>query len=344
MANIFPSQAKVSPSFSEPDLIITYAEAAGAFGALEGGSPRTKIGNDDLYVYINSLDLRTEAMASQAAPNFLPAATLVGDYYSTPTYLLRVRAQWDHHDTAAAANYAVSLPHAQELAQRQGIFQLGRIALLYGLNPANGEGLLNTVGATAITLPPDSYGNDAVTTYDNGEMALFLLGNVVTLKSSMYQSGGNIKNRVVVISPQRVFLQFQLQNIVQVTSFQRPGGGTSTTGQVVQNVLAENGESFEWHYDDTLIGKGAGGTDAVIMTIPEIEVPNIPGINTNEFGKLMPSMKAVNLMYQDMAAPMKIPTPIPDGGITEVQELRITCGWCVRPQGLMIISMPYEPS
>jgi hypothetical protein len=344
MPNIFPSQAKVSPSFSEPDLIVTYAQASGAFNALQGGKPRVKIGSEDLFVYINALDLRTETQSSQAAPNFLPSATLAGTYHSTPTYLIRTRAQWDHHDTAAAAAYSVSLPHAQDLAQRQGIFQQMRTALLYGFNPANGEGLLNTVGATAVTLPPDSYGNDAVTTYDNGQMAIFLLGQIVAMKTLMFQSGGNIKNKVVVISPQRVFLQFQLQNIVQVTSYQRPGAGTSTTGQVVQNVMMENGEEFEWHYDDTLIGKGSGGTDAVLLTIPEVEVPDIPGINTNEFGKMSPSMKAVSVMYSDMAAPMKIPTPVPDGGITEVQELRISSGWGIRPQGITIISMPYQPN
>lgn len=341
MANYFPAQARVTPSFAEPDLIITYAQASGAFEALPEGKPRVKLGNDDLFVYINALDLRTETQANQAAPNFLPAATLVGTYYSTATYLIRTRAQWDHHDTAAAANYAVSLPHAQDLAQRQGIFQQMRTGLLYGFNPANGEGLLNTVGATTVTLPPDSYGNDTVVTYDNGQMALFLLGQIVAMKTLMFQSGGNIKNKVVVISPQRVFLQFQLQNIVQVTSYQRPGAGTSTTGQVVQNVMMENGEEFEWHYDDTLIGKGSGGTDAVLLTIPEIEVPSLPGINTNIFGDLTPSMKAVNAMYADMAAPMKIPTPVPDGGITEVQEIRVTSGWGIRPQGLTIISMPY---
>lgn len=344
MANIFPSQAKVSPSFSEPDLIVTYAQASGAFAAVGGGKPRVKIGSTDLYVYINALDLRTETQSSQAAPNFLPSATLVGTYYSTATYLIRTRAQWDHHDTAAAASYSVSLPHAQDLAQRQGIFQQMRTGLLYGFNPANGEGLLNTVGATAVTLPPDPYGNDAVTTYDNGAMALFLLNQVVAMKTLMFQSGGNIKNKVVFISPQRVFLQFQMANIVQVTAYQRPGAGTSTTGQVVQNVLLESGDEVEWHYDDTLIGKGAGGTDAVLMTIPEVEVPTIPGINTNEFGKLTPSMKDVSVMYADMAAPMKIPTPVPDGGITEVQELRVSSGWGIRPQGITIISMPYQPS
>lgn len=341
MANLFPAQARVTPSFAEPGLIVTYAQASGAFAALMDGKPQTKIGSGDLYVYINSLDLRTETLTAQAASNFLPSSTLVGSYYSTPTYLIRTRAIWDHHDIAAAANYNVSLPAAQDLAARQGIFQQMRTMLLYGYNPANGEGLLNSPNATAVTLPADSYGNTTVQTYDNGEMALWILSQIVLLKTRMYQSGSNIKNKIRIVSPQRVFLQFQYGSIVQITSYQRPGAGTSTIGQEIQNVVSEMGDEIEWFYDDTLIGKGSGGADMVILTIPEVEVPTIEGINTNEFGSINPQMRGVNLMYTDMAAPMKIPTPTPDGGITEVQEIRCSSGWNVRPEGLSLLSMPY---
>lgn len=341
MANYFPAQAKVSPSFTEPDLIVTYAQASGAFAALAGGKPRVKIGSDDLYVYVNALDLRTESQAAQIAGNFLPSASLVASYYSTPTYLIRARCLYNHHDMAAASHYSVSLPAAQDLAMRQGIFQQMRVGLIFGFNPANGEGLLNAAGATSVTLPPDSFNNTTVSTYDNGQMAQFILNQIVALKSGMYQSGGNIRNTIKVVGPQRVFLQLCYANIVQVTSYQRPGAGTATTGQVVANVALESGDTFEWFFDDTLIGKGSGGSDAVILTMPEIEQPDIPGINTNVFPHLRPSMKDVNVMYADMVAPVKIPTPIPDGGITEVQELRITSGWNLRPQGIYILNLPH---
>jgi len=341
MANLFPARARVNPHFAEPDLIVTYAQASGAFEALQGGKPRVKLGADDLYVYVNSLDLRTEAQASQAAPNFLPSATLVGGQYSTPTYLVRTRSVWDHHDIAAAASYNVSLPAAQDLAARQGIYQQMRTALLYGYQPSNGEGLLNSPSATQVTLPPDPYGNTTFSTYDNGAMAIWLLQQIVNLKISMYQSGGRIKSQVVVISPQRIFLQAQIANIVQLTSYQRPGAGTSTTANVAKDVLAEAGDELVWYFDDTLQGKGSAGSDAVILTIPELEVPEIPGINTNVFGEVQPAMKAVNLQYANMAAPMKIPTPTPDGAITEVQELRITSGWNVRGPGLAVLNIPH---
>lgn len=341
MANIFPTRAKVTPSFTEPELIITYAQASGAFAALADGKPRVKIGSEDMVVYINNLSLRTNASVSQSPGNLLPSADLVADFSQTATYLIRTRAIWDHHDMARAAEYSVGLPAAQDLAMRQGIFQQMRTGLLYGFNPANGEGLLNTAGATSVTLPADSYGNTRASTYDNGQMALFFLNQIVALKTRMFQSGGNIKNKIVVISPQRIFLQFAYANIVQVTSYQRPGGGTMTTGAVIQDMAAASGDEFEWYFDDTLIGQASGGNDAVLMTMPEIEQPSIPGIDTNVFAGVQPNMKAVNLMYSDMPAPMKIPTPTPDGAITEIQELRITSGWCVRPQGLSILSLPY---
>jgi len=341
MANYFPAQTKIHPSFSEPDLIITYAQPSGAFEALQGGKPRVKIGSEDLYVYINNIDLRTETQTSQAASNFLPSSTLVGGYNSTSTYLIRTRSTWDHHDVAAAANYSVSLPMAQDLASKQGIFQQMRSMLLYGYNAANGEGLLNAQGAVQSLLPADSFGNTHLTTYDNGQMALWLLSQIIALKSGMYQ--GDMPNEIKLIGPQRVILALQMQMIIQTTSYQRPGAGTATTAQTIENVAGEFGNKISWWMDDTLIGKGTGGADMVILTIPELEVPNLPGltINTGAFNEMQPAMKAVNVMYADMAAPMKIPTPVPDGGITEVQEIRCSSGWNLRSAGLYLLSIPY---
>ena len=342
MPAIFPTAAKISPSFTEPDIVVTYAQASGAMALLAGGKPRVKIGPEDMAVYVNRLDLRSDALGGQSPSNMLPSASLVINYDNTPTYRIASRAQWDHHDTARAALWDVNLVSAYDLAAFQGIFQQMRTAELYGFNPGNGEGLLNTPNATVVTLPPDSFGNASVRTYDNGQMALFLLNQIVALKSGMWQSGGNIKNEVVICGPQRELLLWQMAGLVQVTSSQRPGAGTSTFAEVVRGTLGDNGDTFEWHFDDTLIGQASGGNDAVLLTIPEIEVPDLPGsFNTNAFGDMKPSMKAVNLMYMDQAAPMKIPTPIPDGGITQIYELRITSGWNIRPQGLYILSMPY---
>ena len=337
----FAAQLKVNPSFSEPDAILTYAQPSGCFDLLEGGKPRQKIGEGDLYVYVNSIDVRTEQQGSQFSPSFLPSASLVGTYGQTQTYNVQVRCEYGPEDTAAAAAYNISLPQALDFANLQGIYQGLRSMLLYGLTPGNGEGLLNTTGATAVTLPPDSYGATSVTTYDNGEMAVWFLQQVTNLVTGMYQTGNQQNGKIVILSPQRVFMQFQLANIVQVTSYQRPGAGTSTTAGVIQEVARAAGYEIEWHYDDTLEGKGAGGADMVLLTMPEIQTPSIEGFNTNEFGKTKPHLNAVNLMYTDMSKPMKIPTPIPDGAITEVQRLRATCGWCVRPQGLFLLSLPY---
>jgi hypothetical protein len=342
MPVILPTAAKVTPSFTEPELIVTYTQASGAFAALPGGKPRVKIGPEDMAVYVNTLDLRTDVTAGQSPSNLLPSATLIADFVSTPTYLIRTRAIWDHHDVARGGEWSISVPRGLDLAARQGIFQQMRSALLYGFNPGNGEGLLNTSGATTVVLPPDTFGNTHITTYDNGQMALWVLNQIVALKSGMYQSGGNIHNEIVVISPQREFLYFQMAGIVQVTSYQRPGAGTSAIAGVVKAQVTESGDTFMWYFDDTLIGQGAGGNDIMLLTMPEIEAPDIPGINTNEFGSdMQPQMKAVNLQYSDMAAPMKIPTPTPDGAITELHEQRITSGWGIRAAGIYLLSVPY---
>jgi len=342
VANIFPAQVKVHPSFSEPELIVQYFQASGAFATLYEGKPRVRMGAEDLWVYVNKLDIRSQSIGSQFAAEFLPSATLQAEYLQTATYLLRARAIYDRHDIASAARYAVGLPFAQELAMRQGIFQQMRSMLLYGYNANNNEGLLNAQGITTTNLPADPYGNDTVQTYDNGAMALYILREIVALKTRMYQSGSYINNKIVILSPQREFLQMQYGDIVQVTNYQRPGGGTSTTAEVIKTVAQEAGDVIEWYYDDTLIGQGPGGTDAVIIIIPEVERPVIPGINTNVFGAEMePATTAVNVMYNDVAAPIKIATPTPDGAITELLELRSTCGWVWRPEGVTVIGMNY---
>ena len=342
MANLFPAQAKVNPSFSEPDLIVTYAQPSGAWAALAGAQPRVKIGSDDLYVYINGLDLRTDTLTAQSASNFLPSCSLVGSYYSTATYLIRARATWDHHDISAAARYNVALPQAQELAMLQAFAQQGRGMLLYGYNPANNEGLLNAPNAVQETLPPDSYHNTTLETYDNGQLALQFQAWIVALLSGTYQAG--MPSELVLIGPQRILVTMQMQKVVQTTSIQRPGAGYMTTAQAIETICKEFGCNVSWHFDDTLIGKGLNGADMVILTMPELSVPDLPNLamNTGAFNEMQPSMKAVNVMYADMAAPMNIPTPVPDGGITTVKELRMSSAWNLRYQGLYLLSIPYQ--
>lgn len=135
----------------------------------------------------------------------------------------------------------------------------------------------------------------------------------------------------------------EIQQIVQLTSYQRPGGGTDTVGGMVKEVLKGANVQVDWVYDDTLIGAGAGGTDAVVITIPEVEVPMVNStVNTNEFAKLTPSLAANALMFTDMAAPREIPTPIAGGAIDVLSEMRSTAGWAVRPEAITILSMAYS--
>jgi hypothetical protein len=340
MANITASWIQVNPSLVLPESLVQYQQASGAFDLLAGSNPMPRLGDGDLYVYIKRFDVRTRVAAGQTAYNSLPSVAVNADMISTPTYLNRVRAEYDHHDTAAMSNWGTSIVEAQRLGMRQGIFGQMRNALLYGYNGANGEGLINTQGATTINLPPDANGNTTVITYDNGQMAVFLLTQISAIKTRCMQLG--LPARLTILGPQRTLGAFEYQNIVQLTQFQRAGGGTLPTAGVVKSVLEMNEDEIEWVYDDTLIGKGAGGNDAVIITMPEVKKANGGKINTNEFAKLMPGLEACNLQLCDMMAPREIPTPLPGGAIDVLSELRITSGWGIRPEATTIISMQYQ--
>jgi len=340
MANIAPAFVTVNPSYTMPEILLPYAQASGAFHLLATGEPLVRLSEGDLVAYIHRADIRTQIAAGQAAYNQLPGVSIALSQISTATYLMRVRAEYDHHDTAAMGRWGVPIVEAQRLGMRQAHFQLARTALLYGFNPANGEGLLNTNGATAVSLPNDSNGNYTVVTYDNGQMGFFLLSQISAMKTRTNQLG--IGRKFVFLGPQRTLGAFEYQNIVQLVQFQRTGAGTTSTAGMVKDVAEMNGDEIVWAYDDTLIGKGAGGNDAVILVMPEIEKPQGSRFNTNEFAKLAPGLDACTLQLCDMSAPREIPTPLPGGAIDVLSEMRITSGWAPRPEAVAIISMQYQ--
>ena len=338
MPLIAPARVLVHPSFVEPDLIITIAQPSGFMEGLGGASLRVKIGDVDKFVYQNRVDLRTAVNAQQASHNTLPSATVTLDYVQTATYLVRTRQEYNELDVAEAGEWNVALPQAYRLAARQGIFQFIRSANLYGVNASNAEGLINTPNSTSVNLPPDSYGNVTLQTYDNGQLAVWLLQQVQAALQRMYFLGGPV--RVVIIGPQRIIGTMQLQNIVQVVYYQRPGGGTATSAQVVKKVAEEVDIDIVWAFDDTLIAQGAGGADALLLLVPEAMVPKVPNINTDEFATLTPTTRAMTMQYANVAAPVEITTPIPEG-LDVVSQMRISSGWAPRGQAVSVLNIPY---
>jgi hypothetical protein len=260
---------------------------------------------------------------------------------STATYRLQTRAQYDNFDEAATGAWGYALPEALRLAARQGIAQQLRNALLYGYNPANGEGLLNTAGATRVNLGADSNGNTGYSTWDSGQLAQFLLNMIGNLKTTTLQIGQPL--RMVFLAPQRFIQQISYGGIVSLTQFQRIGAGVETAAGLVETVAQwAGGDDVSFAADDTLIGQGYGGTDAIILVAPELKIPHANArINTNVFATLTPNQTATTLMLCDVAAPTEIPTPLPDGGITTLYTMRSTSGWGIRPEGMTILSAAY---
>jgi hypothetical protein len=341
MANITSGFVQLHPSFTMPEIIMQYQQPSGAFKTLAGGTIAPKMAAGDLAVYIKRLNVKSAYVANQNAANQLPSCSVDALQISAPTYLIRNRTIYDHHDIAAASNWGFALPEANRLAMRQGTFNGLRNGLLYGFNPQNtGEGLLNTPGAYTDTLPADTGGHTTVVTYDPAEMAAYLTRQVVQAKIRMNQMG--TAARVVILGPQRVLGQW-MYSIVSLMNYQRPGAGVSSTAGTTEAVIGWSGDSIEWAYDDTLIGKGAGGTDAILLVIPEIKTPYVGSQpNTNIFATLTPGTDATTLMLTDLAAPREITSPLPDGALSTVSEIRATPGWGIRSQGISILSMPYS--
>jgi len=339
MANLVPAQIRVSPHYVVPELLLQYQQASGAFETIATGDPLVRLGEGDLAVYIKRLDVRTQVQTGQFVANQVPSCTVVYNEISTPTYMIRSRAEYDHHDTAALGRVGASTVEAHRLAMRQGTFQQQRNLLLYGANPANGEGLINQNGATALNLPADPNGATTISTYDNGALAFFLLQQLGQIKVRTMQIG--MPARFSVVTTQRILETISYQGIVQLTQFQREGAGSKSARGLVDDVLDWNDDEITWGVDDTLIGKGAGGTDLIIISMPEVKKPNSGRINTNAFAELTPGMTACSLQLVDRAAPTEITAPLPAGAVDVVSELRSTSGWSPRPESLTLISAPF---
>lgn len=330
----------LNPSFIEPELLLQYSQASGFVDTLADAQLRVRLAEDDLIVYMKQVNLRTKMAAGTASMNELPGVDIQATMISAPTYLQKVRAEYDHHDVAAGSRWGFAVPEAYRLGMRQANFQLARDANLHGFNPQNGEGLLNAPGATSVNLPPDSNGNTTVVTYDNGQMAFFLAQQILSIKTRTYQLG--IGKRFTILGPQRTLGLFEY-NVVQLVQFQRIGAGTTSTAGTVKEILMANGDTLVWAYDDTLQGAGLNGADAVILVMPEVDKPaGDRPVNTNEFAKLSPGNSVCTTQYCDMAAPREIISPLAGGATDFVQEWRITSGWAPRSQALTIISMPYQ--
>lgn len=341
MSAFAPSYVTVNPNYMMPEYIMQYSLASGAFSTLATENPMVRLGEADLYVYAKKMQLTSQVSANQSTANQLPSASVIPSMISTATYRLQTRAQYDSFDEAATGNWGYSLPEALRLAARQGIAQQLRNALLYGYNPSNGEGLLNTAGATTLNLGADSNGNTGYATWDSGQLAQFMLNMIGSLKVRTLQIGQPL--RMVFLAPQRFISQISYSGIVSLTQFQRVGAGVETAAGVVETVAKwAGGDEVVFAADDTLIGQGAGGTDAILLISPELKVPEAnSSINTNVFARLTPNTTATSLMLCDVAAPTEIPTPIADGGITTLYTMRSTSGWAIRPEALTILSAAY---
>ncbi|MDR8091100.1 hypothetical protein KPB05_27020 [Burkholderia gladioli] len=337
----FQAFSKITPSHTEPRLILSYAQKSGAFNALAGRKPKVQVSQGDKAVYVHKLQMRSDARVNQSGAEYLPTPQFATSLISTPLYVIRNRAEWDMADVNAAGNWNVALPEAYTKASRHGAFNVMRRMLLNGVRPSDGEGLLNTPNATAVTAPADAAGNTTLSTMDPDHVFSLLLQLTSDLRTRIMSiSQGNI--RISVLGPQRVIGRLQ-QSVVELTAFQRAGAGSASITGALEQVGDWNGTEFEFAVDDTLIGAGAGGADLIVINAPELINPQEGSeINTNEFATLQPSLEDAFVQYADRAAPTEFPTPIPGMGAVDVlYHMEASSGWCLRPEALTLLSIKF---
>ncbi len=349
MALIAPARMTVNPSFTSPRFLLNNAVRSGFMRLFPGDGPDVKLTEGAKAVYVPVLDLRTLAKGSQTGYNELPSVSIKADYITTPAYEQKVRVAYSREDLNAASSWNISLASAYTMAMRQAHFQLLRDAALFGFNPQNGEGLINSASGTVRErLQADSNGKTTLDDYDPGQaLQAFLRAITGRLNacnllgiSAQYNAGGP-PVRVVFLAPQRV-LGLLASRIVELTSYQRPGAGSASIIQSIIDVMKASNVDVQFAPDDTLRGRGEGGTDAVILTIPELPDMGAQGqFDTNVFGdEFQPDERACNALFVDREVPAEISGPIGAEGTDTVSFMTVTSGWSLRGEATAILSIP----
>lgn len=336
MANLFTARIQAQPSYTMPGMIVQQSLVSGFTGILGGGNVQARLNTSDVAAYMNSLKMKANSVISQNPANSLPMGVeLVPEMRSIPTYFIRAKAEYDSHDVSAAGNWNVSLESAIKLALKQSHFERIRDAALYGVNATNHEGILNAPNIVPATLPADSHANTGFIDYDNGELATWFLNRINDLTSRTFTSGSPV--RLAALIPVRLMNKLTT-GIVQLTSSQRVGAGSQSVGQTIDMVLEWNGKDIEFYVDNSLVGKGDGGTDGIILCIPELVDQTDNSFNTNVFASLEPKITANIVQMCDTPEPVFKTVPLSLDNNEIMSEQKIIPAWGLRPEAITFIS------
>jgi hypothetical protein len=336
MNNYFTAKIQAQPSYTMPGMIVQQSLVSGFTGILGGGNVQARLNTTDVAVYMQSLKFKANSVISQNPANSLPnGVDLLPEMRSIPTYFIRAKAEYDSHDVAAAGNWNVSLDAAIKLALKQSHFERIRDAALYGVNAGNNEGILNAPNIGTAALPADSHANDGWIDYDNGELLTWLLHRINDITSRTFTSGAPV--RLAMLMPVRL-LNKLTTGIVQLVSYQREGAGSNSVEGSLKSVLEWNGKDIEFYVDNTLEGKGDGGTDGIILAIPELVDQSDSAFNTNVFASLQPNITANIVQMCDTPEPVFKTVPLSLDNNEIMSEQKIIPAWGLRPEAITFIS------
>lgn len=335
-SNYFTAKIQVQPSYTMPGMVVQQSLVSGFTGLLGGGNVQARLNASDVAVYMQSLKFKANSVISQNPANQLPSGVeLMPEMRSIPTYFIRAKAEYDMHDVAAAGNWNVSLEAAIKLALKQSHFERIRDAALYGVNATNHEGILNAPNIATATLPADSHANTGFIDYDNGELLVWLLNRINDVTSRTFTSGAPV--RLAFLMPVRL-LNKLTTGIVQLVTYQRVGAGSNSVEGTLHSVMEWNGKTLEFYVDNTLIGKGDGGTDGIILAIPELVDQSDNAFNTNVFASLQPNITANIVQMCDTPEPVFYTVPLSMQNNEIMSEQKIIPAWGLRPEAITFIS------
>ena len=328
----FSSIATIQPNIIDPGFVDSYMTSTWV-DALPDSTFKQNLSETTQQVLKFALGVTTNGQMGQGNAYNVPSLSYTSELMSTPVYTFNVQYSINRDAAAMAANYGADEAALQQWLAEKALFIQTMGAVIDGVNPAIGEGLLNTTDRTSeVLLASDLTGETDLDLQDKGEVrdAVFRHLNNLLQRSGMQTAKGFA---IGAIGAQNIWGELN-GSPIQLTSAQRAGAGTMTVWQAIEEWAERYQAKIFTGMSDKLLGKGINGTDAFVLFLHGIKRSSMNQFDVN---KTAPVPIENNVMSIYTMPPIEEPIQ-QHGGLHIHVKARMTGLWAYRGKAITVLS------
>ena len=332
----FSSIATIQPNIVDPGFVDSYIISTWV-DAMPDSSFKQNLSETTQQVLKFALGVTANGQMGMGNAYNVPSLSYTSELMSTPVYTFNVQYSINRDAAAMAANYGADEAALQQWLAEKALFIQTMDAVIDGINPSIGEGLLNATDRTSVVLlASDSTGETDLDLQDKGEVRTAIIGHL----NQLLQRNGmqTAKGFTIGVLANQQFWGEVHGAPIQLTSAQREGAGTITIWEAMLQWAKAYDATFQIGMSDKLLGKGINATDAAIFFLHEIKRSSMNQLDVN---KAAPVPIENNVMSIYTMPPIEEPIP-QHGGLHVHVKARMTGLWAYRGKAITVLSYPFS--